>query len=143
MDFSHWLAGGAVLGVVTACWAKIKTVLWRLFNLFIQQAEIHDETAQSALIDHLARNYRRSRTYDKVYGAANEHTTDGKFGLVPFEILGKRGVVFWKGWVPFLYAAGAKPAQNTPGNNAAAPASQERVFCSITSLRGTLDVERL
>ena len=63
--------------------------------------------------------------------------------MIPFEILGKRGVVFWKGWFPFLYAAGAKPAQATPANNQAAPGSQERVFCSITSFRGTLDVEKL
>ena len=144
MDFSHWLAGGAILGVVTACWAKIKAVSWRLLNLFIQQIEIHDEMAQSALIDHLVRNYKRSQTYDKIYGAANEHTTDGKYGLIPFEILGKRGVVFWKGCYPFVYAAGAKPAQATPGANVAAqPGSQERVFCTITSLRGTLDVETL
>src|SRR5207245_6478668 len=135
MDFSHWLAGGAILGVVTACWTRIKAVSWRLLNLFIQQIEIHDEAAQSALIDYLVRNYKRSHSYDKVYGAANEHTTDGKYGLIPFEILGKRGVVFWDGWFPFLYSPGAKPAQNTPNNQAAAPASQERVFCSVTSVR--------
>jgi hypothetical protein len=144
MDFSHWIAGGAILGAVTACWARIKALAWRILNLFIQQIEVHDEAAQSALIDHLVRNYKRSHTYDKVYGAANEHTTDGKYGLIPFEILGKRGVVFWNGWFPFVYSPGAKPAQNAPNvNNAAAPASQERVFCSVTSVRGTLDVERL
>ena len=143
MDFTHWLAGGAILGVLAACWAKVKAVCWRFLNLFIQQIEVHDESAQSALIDHLVRNYRRSRSYDKVYGAANEHTTDGKYGLIPFEVLGKRGVVFWSGWFPFLYAAGARPAQATPANNAAPPGSQERVFCTITSIRGTLDVEKL
>jgi hypothetical protein len=143
MDFSHWLAGGAILGVVTACWTRIKAVCWRLINLFIEQIEIHDEVAQSALIDHLVRHFKRSRTYDKVYGAANEHTKDGKYGLIPFEVLGKRGVVFWNGWVPFLYAGGARPAQAQPGNNAAAPSGQERVCCTITTVRGMLDVEKL
>jgi hypothetical protein len=143
MDFSHWLAGGAILGVVTACWAKIKAFTWRLLNLFIEQIEIHDEAAQSALIDYLVQHFKRSRNYDKVYGAAHEHSRDGKYGLVPFEILGKRSIVFWNGWFPFIYAAGARQAQNQTGNNQASPGTQERVFCSVTAFRGTLDVEKL
>jgi hypothetical protein len=113
MDFSHWLAGGAILGVVTACWAKIKALCWRLVSLFVQQVEVNDEAAQSALIDHLVKRYKRSLSYDKVYGAVNEHTTDGKFGLNPFELLGKRGVVFWNGWWPFLYATASSLSRSS------------------------------
>jgi ATPase family associated with various cellular activities (AAA) len=141
MDLSHWLAGGALLGVVTACWTKIKEFCWRILNLFIQQIEIHDDNAQGALIDYLVAHYRRSVTYDKIYGAANEHTKDGKFGLIPYELLGKRGIIFWNGWLPFLYSGGPRPNQGNQNNNNNTP--QERVVCTLTSIRGTLNVEKL
>jgi hypothetical protein len=140
MDLSHLLAGGAILGVVTACWTRIKMVCWRIVNVFIQQVEFQDEPSQSALIDHLVRNYRRSVTYDKIYGASNEHTVDGKFGLIPYEVLGKRSIIFWNGWFPFFYAMGAKTQPGT-GNQAAS--NQGGAQCTVTFLRGTLDVENL
>src|SRR5262245_50820974 len=121
MNLSYLLAAGAVLGVVAACWTKIKSVCWRLMSLFLQQVAIQDESSQSALVDFLIANFKHSRYYDKLYGAANEHTVDGKYGLVPFEVLGKRSILFWRGWFPFVYAVGARPAQqnNTTNNQAA------------------------
>jgi hypothetical protein len=141
MDLSHLLAGGAILGVVTACWARIKMICWRIVNVFIQQIEIHDELAQTALVDHLVKNYRRSTTYDKIYGAANEHTVDGKYGLIPFEVIGKRSIIFWQGWFPFFYAMGAKPQQ--AAGNAAPANNQGGALCTVTFLRGTLNIEKL
>ena len=49
MDLSHLLAGGAILGVVTACWARIKQVCWRGVNLLIQQIEIQEQMTQMRL----------------------------------------------------------------------------------------------
>jgi ATPase family associated with various cellular activities (AAA) len=141
MDLSHWLAGGAVLGLVTACWTKIKTVCWRAISLFVQQVEVQDELTQGAVVDHMVRTRKRSRAYDRIYGACNEHTTDGKFGMIPYEVLGRRSLVFWNGWFPILYAPGQKPAQS--GNNNQNPAGQEKTSCTLTFVRGTLDVEHL
>ncbi len=142
MDLSHLLAGGAILGVVTACWARIKLVAWRGINLLIQQIEVQDELTQNALVDYLVRHYKRSASYDKTYGAFNEHTRDGKFGLVPFELLGRRSIIFWKGWMPFFYSAGNK-SQPNQGNGTPAANNQDRVFCTLTFLRGFLDAEEL
>jgi hypothetical protein len=142
MDLSHLLAGGAILGIVTACWARIKAVCWRIVNIFVQQIELQDEASQSALVDHLVKNYKRSGAYDKIYGAVNEHTIDGKFGLVPFEVLGKRSIIFWNGWFPFFYAMGARP-QQAAGANPAAPNPQGAAPCTVTFLRGTLNIEKL
>ncbi len=143
MNLSHWLAAGAVLGVVAACWTKIKVVCWRLMSLFLQQVAIQDESTQSALVDFLIANFKHSRYYDKLYGAANEHTVDGKYGLVPFEVIGKRSILFWRGWFPFVYAVGARPQQANNNQGTAANASAGAAVCTITFLRGTLDVEQL
>jgi len=143
MDLSHWLAAGAILGVVAACWAKIKAVCWRFCSIGLHQVSIQDELTQTALVDYLITHYKQSRFYDKLYGSANEHTIDGKFGLVPFELLGKRSILFWNGWFPFVYAMGSKPqptGNNTAANNAAA---QGNAACTLTFLRGTMNAEQL
>src|SRR5262249_17859068 len=142
MDLSHLLAGGAIVGLVTACWARIKLVAWRGINLLIQQIEVQDELTQTALVDYLVRHYKRSASYDKTYGAFNEHTRDGKYGMVPFELLGRRSIIFWRGWLPFFYTAGTKP-QTNPANGGTAANNQDRIFCSLTFLRGFLDAEEL
>jgi hypothetical protein len=143
MDFTKLLAGSAVFGLVAGFWGRIKTVAWKCFNLFVQQVELLDDTTATAVVGHLIHNYRRAQLYDKTYGAAYDHTIDGKYGLIPYELFGKRDIIFWKGWAPFLFTTGSKgtaPAGNTPtppGNN-----NQERGSpAKITFIRGTVDVE--
>ena len=58
MDFRNFLAGGAILGLVAACWSKIKEVSWRLLNLLVQQIEVHSESAHDALIARPTGRYR-------------------------------------------------------------------------------------
>ncbi len=142
IDLSHLLAGGAILGVITACWTRIKQVCWRLINLLIQQVSIQDELTQNALVDYLVRHFKHSSSYDKIYGAYNEHSIDGKFGMVPFELMGRRSIIFWNGWLPFFYSTGARAQQNN-ANGANNNNNQDRLFCSLTFLRGTLNAERL
>jgi hypothetical protein len=141
MNLSHWLATGAVVGLVAACWAKIKAICWRFVSLFLQQVEIQDEHTGTALVDYVIRHHKHSRYYDKVYGSFNEHTTDGKYGLVPFELLGKRSILFWSGWFPFIYAAGG--GSRPQGSGSTASTTGGGAGCTVTFLRGTLDVERI
>src|SRR5215208_4137248 len=110
MDLSHYLAGGAVVGLLATWWARLQALCWRIANLFVRQVAIQDEHTQLALIDYLVLNYPRSSTYDKMYGSCNEHSLDGKFGLVPFEVLGRKSIIFWRGWMPFFYSTGPRPA---------------------------------
>jgi hypothetical protein len=141
MDFTRFLAGGAILGLVAGFWGRIKTVVWKFFNLFVQQVELLDETMATVVIGYLIGKHRRSQLYDKTYGVYYDHTTDGKYGLIPYEMFGKRDIIFWNGWAPFLFTTGksAAPAGNTGVNN---NNTQDRGSpAKITFIRGTVDVE--
>jgi DNA polymerase III delta prime subunit len=144
MDFTKFLAGSAVLGLIAGFWGRIKTVSWKCFNLLVQQVELLDDTTATAVVGHLIRHYRRAQLYDRIYGAAYEHTTDGKYGLIPYEVFGKRDIIFWNRWAPFVFTTGkgATPAGTSatpPGHN-----NQERGSpAKITFIRGTVDVEAI
>jgi hypothetical protein len=141
MDFTRFLAGSAVLGLIAGFWGRIKTVVWKFFNLFVQQVELLDENTATVVIGYLIGNHRRSQLYDKTYGAYYDHTTDGKYGLISFELFGKRDIIFWNGWVPFLFTTGKGDAStgNTGGQN---HNNQDRGSPGkITFIRGSVDVE--
>ncbi len=141
MDVTKFLAGSAVLGLVAGFWGKIKTVAWKLANLFVQQVELLDDTTSTAVVAYLIKNYRRSGAYERTYGAAYDHTTDGKYGLIPYELFGKRDIIFWNGWVPFYFSLGKGNAAGAVG--APPAAGQEKALAKITYVRYTLDVERI
>src|SRR5262245_60913789 len=75
-QLTNFLAGGAILGLIAGFWDKIKAVLWKAVNLFVQQVEIPSESAHDAVISHLIARYPRSRLYDRMYGASYEHHRD-------------------------------------------------------------------
>jgi hypothetical protein len=144
MDSMKYLAGGAAFGLVAGFWDKIKAVAWRVASLFVQRIEVPTEAAHTALICYLIANYRRSRFYDRMYGASYEHQRDGRYGLVPYELFGNRSVVFWRGWWPFVFSnalekkpRAARPAEGGEGGER----STAKVYSTLTFLRGTLDVE--
>ena len=144
MDIFNFMAGGAVLGVVAACWDKIKALVWRVANLFVRQVEVPSEAAHEAVVAYLIAHYTRSRWYDSMYGAVYEYQRDGRYGLVPYELFGNRSILFWNGAFPFLFrnereqkaTGGANQAQG--GNNDAT-----KIYCTLTFLRGTVDVEEI
>jgi hypothetical protein len=142
-QLTNFLAGGAILGLIAGFWDKIKAVLWKLVNLFIQQVEIPSESAHDALISHLIARYKRSPLYDRMYGAAYEHHRTGRYGLVPYELYGNRSVIFWNGWWPFLFSNVQEKKSNSTNNQNAGNGSNTKVYSSITFLRGTLDVEAI
>ena len=135
-------AVGAVLGVVASMWGKVKDVCWRVVSLVIQRVEIPTQAAHDAVTAHLIARHRRSRNYDRMYGAQWEFHRDGRYGLVPYEIFGNRTLIFWNGLFPFLFTnqqekkAGGK--ENAGSNNNAM-----RVYSTLTFVRGTLDVEQI
>jgi hypothetical protein len=148
-DMWKYMAGGALvglLGMIAGFWGKAKAVVWRVANLFVQQVEIPTEEAHNALIAYLIAKYKRSRLYDRMYGAWYAHRRDGRYGLVAYEQFGTRSMVFWNGWLPFYYnnAVEAKARQskgnnNNSGNNEDAT----KIYSTITFLRGSLSVEKL
>src|SRR5438874_7416375 len=148
-DMWKYMAGGALvgaLGVIAGFWSKVKGVLWRVANLFVQQVEIPTEEAHNALVAHLIANYRRSRMYDRMFGAWYAHRRDGRYGLVAYEQFGTRSMVIWNGWLPFYYNnAVESKARQSKGNNNSSGNNEDatKIYSTITFLRGSLNVEKL
>src|SRR5262245_19851322 len=106
MDMWKFMAGGAligVLGMLAGFWSKVKGFLWRIANLFVQQVEIPTEEAHNALVAYLIAHYKRSRMYDRMYGAWYAHRRDGKYGLVADEQYGTRSMLFGNRCPPSFY----------------------------------------
>jgi hypothetical protein len=142
MDLWNYMAGGAAIGLVAGFWGKIKEFLWRFVSLLIQRIEIDSEPAHDALIAYLVTHYRRSRLYDRMYGAMREHHRDGRYGLVPYEMFGLRSVIFWNGCWPFAFSnAVERKAQAGKVNRETGNSEATKVWSTVTFLRGTLDIE--
>src|SRR5262245_16897432 len=150
MDAWKFMAGGAligVLGMVAGFWTKVKGVLWRMANLFVQQVEIPTEEAHNALVAYLIARYKRSRMYDRMYGAWYAHRRDGRYGLVAYEQYGTRSMIFWNRWLPFFYsnAVESKARQTKTAQTGGSSGSDDatKVYSTLTFVRGTLNVEKL
>ena len=136
-------AFGAILGVLASMWTKMKGIAWRGVSLFVQRIEIPTESAHEAVIAYLIGHYKRSRNYDRMYGASWEYQRDGRYGLIPYELFGSRTLIFWNGWFPFLFSnAMENKASGSKGNNET-PSGVAKVYSSMTFIRGTLDVEAI
>ena len=144
MEWWNYIAGGAIFGVVAACWERIKTAIWRVASLFVQQVEITTDSFHNAVIAHLIANYRHSKLYSPLYGAGYECHRDGRHGLVPYEHFGTRTIIFWNGWRPFVFRNEIEQrARNNRGNPQAANVDEDvcKVLSTLTFVRGWLDVE--
>ncbi len=141
--YGWYVAGaGAVFGVVAGMWDKVKTFGWRVLSIAVQRIEIPTNAAHEAVTAHLVRNFRRSRNYDRMYGASWEFRKDGRYGLVPYEQFGNRTLVLWNGWFPFLYANQQEAKTATKGEGTG-HSNATKVYSTITFVRGTLDVEKI
>lgn len=147
-DMWKYAAGGAligILGMIAGFWSKVKGVLWRVANLFVQQVEIPTEEAHNALVAYLIARYKRSRMYDRMYGAWYAHRRDGKYGLIAYEQYGTRSMIFWNKWVPFYYsnAVESKARASKGNNNSNSDDNATKIYSTITFVRGMLNVEKL
>lgn len=137
------LAGGAALGLVASMWGKLKGVAWRAVGLLVQRVEIPTESGHEAVVAYLIANHKRSRNYDKMYGASWEYQRDGRYGLVPYEVFGNRTLILWNGWFPFLFSNQVESkAASGKGNNDSS-GSGMKIYSTLVFVRGTLDVEKL
>jgi hypothetical protein len=137
-------AAGAVLGVVATTWSKVKGLAGRFIGLLIQRVEIPTESAHEAVVAYLIANYSRSRNYDRMYGASWEFQRDGRYGLIPYEVFGSRTVIFWNRWFPFLFSNQMEnKAATAKGASGDTPSGVQKVYSTLTFVRGTLNVEEL
>ncbi len=141
LDFRNVIAGGAILGILAGCWEQIKQILWKIVNTFVQQVEVPSEQGHEALIAYLIAHYKRSRLYDRMYGAAYEYQRDGRYGLIPYEMFGNRAIIFWNGWRPFVFSNQREKKSAGSGQNQNADAT--KIYSTITFIRGTLNIDEL
>jgi hypothetical protein len=137
----NFVAGGAILGLIASMWDKIKTVAWRVCNLFVQRIEVPTHAAHEAVTAYLIARYRRSRNYDRMYGASWEFQRDGRYALVPYEQFGNRTLILWNGWFPFLYSN--QQEKKTSGKGDQQNSNATKIYSTLTFVRGTLDVETI
>jgi len=150
MNFSSILAGGAFVGLLASFWGKIRALIWRGANLFIQQIEVQEGLGiplLNHLIDHP--DFKLSPFYDKVYSATQHNTIDGRRITVAFERFGDKSIIFWyRKRYPIMLSQNIANNNNNNqnnGNNAVnafnAESSGGKYF--ITFLRGTVNIDEL
>ena len=139
-----FLAAGGLVTLVVSMWSKIKGIAWRGIGLLIQRVEIPTESAHDAVVAFLINKYKRSRNYDRMYGATWEYQRDGRYGLIPYEVFGSRTLILWNGWFPFLFSNQQEKKHATSKNTSGeAPSGVAKVHSTITYFRGTLNVEQI
>ena len=137
MEVWNLMAGGAVLGVIAGSWERIKAVVWRCFNLFIQDITVDDEEIKDALINYLVGRFDRVGMYDRKYESMYDYiNTERRYGYVAFEKFGDQSILFRQGWRPLYFQA--HPAQKSEGGTPGTPARRSLLF-----FRGTFDVDAL
>ncbi|CAN5572356.1 hypothetical protein BH11PLA2_BH11PLA2_48140 [soil metagenome] len=138
-----FLAAGGLIGILATMWGKIKGIAWRGIGMLIQRVEIPTESAHEAVIAYLILNYKRSRNYDRMYGATWEYQRDGRYGLIPYEVFGSRTLILWNGWIPFFFGNAQEKKAASNKSSGDTPSGVTKVHSSITFLRGTLDIEKI
>ena len=143
-----WMLGGwglaaigAALGVAATMWSKAKDFLWRIIGLVIQRVEIPTSAAHEAVTAHLIAKYRRSRNYDRMYGAQWEFQRDGRYGLIPYEVFGNRTLILWNGLFPFLFSN--QQEKKTTGKSENSNSNATKIYSTLTFVRGTVNVEQV
>jgi hypothetical protein len=142
------LKGSALVAFVVGFWDKIKAVLWQILSIFIQRIEINSEEAHETIVGYLVTNYRKLPSYDRIYGAHYESFKTGRFGLVPYEKFGSNAIVFlsnrkYFGFlrVPFYFSLSKLNIAGTENNQDANHG--DKVFSTITCLRGTINIDNI
>jgi hypothetical protein len=151
MDVGHLTSGlagmailGTAIGVVVRSWQSIKAWCGSAMGLFVIHAHLEDETTARAVLTHLVRNYRRSGCGQRTFGGRHDSFRDGRYGHIPYELLGNRTILFWRGWLPFWFVVQEeKQDANKSGGSViywgAKPKADVRAC--LVFFRFTLDVE--
>lgn len=137
---------GTVFGVVVRSWQSIKQYGNSLLGIFVIQAHLDDETTAKAVLNYLVKHYRRSGGGQRTYGGRHDCFRDGRYGHIPYELLGNRTILFWRGWLPFWFVVQQEKADaNKSGGSViywgAKP--KEDIKACLVYFRSTLDVEAI
>lgn len=147
MDLSL-LTGGAVVGAIIGFWGQIKSFIWGITSIAIQKVDITTEEAHDSIIAYLIKEYKQMHIYDKVYGANNETYRTGKYGLVPYELFGKKNIIFFnkeKKYLfkfPFMFSINKEETKQDE-NQRYYNDTPKNIYSSILFIRGTINAEQI
>jgi ATPase family associated with various cellular activities (AAA) len=144
MDALNVVSIGAVVGMAASYFATIKNVIWKAMNLVVRCSEIDENsgTLRDALMSYIVKNFKRSVMYDGLYCSTTSWVKSQNCNLeVPYEYFGKKSIVFWNGWVPFLVT----PSQTASSGSSSAPGGSGSPSSNfrVTYIRGTLDMDAI
>lgn len=139
MDITQLLIGGAAaggaVGILTGCWQYVKDISWKVCNLFIDRAEIKNYySITENIAGYLIENYKFSKVYDKVYNCYEDNYKNGRYGKITYEKIGDSTLLFWKGWIPFIYRVVTETSKDGSAKN---------ITVYLLAIRGTLNLERI
>jgi hypothetical protein len=154
MEIGHLTSGlagmailGTVFGVVVRSWQSIKNACGSLMGIFVIHAHLEDETTARAVLTHLVRQYRRTGSGQRTYGGRHDCFRDGRYGHIPYELLGSRTLLFWRGWLPFWFVVQEeKQEAGKPGGSSViywGSKPKADFKAGLVFLRFTLDVEQI
>lgn len=133
MEFTpEKLLGGAfAVGLLAACWSRIKFFSHRLLSLLIVHVRV-EEDAGNAVRFWCWTNLARTPFGDRRYCAFTDYVRPVKrYQVIGYETVGTDPIVFWRGWRPLL--VGLK----SQGENSASLGYS----VTLTFLRWTFDVD--
>lgn len=100
---NDWIAGGAILGVIGACWEHIKVVFGKIYSLFIVTVTLDSNELQRAVAIYCWHNLWRSPYGERRYGSYHLYArTHERYINIVHEKIGSDPIVFWKGWRPLF-----------------------------------------
>ena len=146
MDLSL-LTGGALVGAIVGFWNQIKSFLWSVVSILIQKVDITTEEAHNTIIAYLYREYKHVSIYDKVFGARNEMYRTGKYGLVSYEQLGRKSIIFLdiekKKFlhIPFMFSIQQHASNNNGGGSV--ESDTDNVYSSLLFIRNSINVDHI
>lgn len=134
-SFGNISFAAILIGVAATFWSKLKTMAWRVANLFVVKMSVSG-FAEAAVRGWLWRNGKRSLYGERVY--TGEHLMVRKYDrrmLVGSEALGPDTIVFWvNGWKPIL----ATVSSHSYGGN-----NNSGIHLTLMFIRGMFDPDKL
>jgi len=130
------LVGGSVAAIAVSVWSYIKGFFSKVRSLFIVKVTINGQLS-SAVSFYCWKNMKRVRIGDRKYESYNTFVRPkDRYQHVAYELIGRSGLIFWKGWRFLLVGEASTSRDQTP-------ATEDTGDLKISFIRGTWNVDTL
>lgn len=149
MDFGEigkgagWVIGGAAgLGLIATFWSHLRGFYQQLASRLIMTLQATGFQADAVQL-YLKEQYKPSRFGPRHYTGWLLHVQPRRrTQLVPMEIIGKAGRLFWKGWKP-MWVSKTSDTGDVTSEQGVNSRDWESETINLTFVRGMFDADRL